>query len=619
MRRLSYLRKAAVVALAICTLVWFVPQHYNEYQPPLEIIAEFKKLTERDGRWPALGSSPFANFGIKQGRFISGTSLDWNQFRSLRLQDKCRWYFDTAYRTDAHWTNDEVRERYDEDRLDNARLSHVVERLRMYDACFVEGKLSLDEVLGPKRSRRDFHHRMFPFFKEFRDLDELWPQITFLNTQTPIPTARNPNWGPEHRAVFELDHSKTFWDNWASFSSGKGLVLTLGERHKDIFLRLLSVLDHLGNTLPIQLVQQGDELSQEFLDDVTAFLQGSNQRVYHVNCQPLFNIYYTGRLTYFVNKWLASIFNTFSEVILLDADIIPFTSLAGFFEPSAYQKTGIFLFKDRDLVEEHTFDYCIEMFKFLEPSAQAVMLMDFHMIANTSAITPETSIFANSEEKVFHRFFHQKLVHNVDSGLVVMNKTKMLSSLIMAFFMNLDSKISGCVYGDKELFWLAPLFNGKNYTIHPMDGAAIGSVQTDHTSADGGASKYQICSTQMGHVSENQELLWTNGGLKTCKVLNAAQRDFDDKPAYFEPRYGNAQMLQSLYEKPLSVEGFIIPDTSSDPWFKANECCEYAYCAAVRTQGGAKGEMAIFDENTAGYLNEISHVWNRQGSSQPGA
>ncbi|SCV05999.1 LANO_0H19878g1_1 [Lachancea nothofagi CBS 11611] len=611
MRRISAIRKAIGVTLLLIASLFLIQRPRSEVKIPYNIVQEFNRLAGPGSQRQALVGSPFADFNVHNSQTSYGTEISWQKFESWSLREKCRWFFETTYAKNPKWSNDQVRERYDDEATDNARFSHIVERLRMYDTCFVQGNLKMDQVLVPRRNLKDFHSRMFPFFPPFQDLNELWPTITHLNSKSKLPNGVNP---ASSNTTFIMDNSKTFWENWNDFSTGKGLVLTLGERHKDIFLRLLAVLDHLGNSYPIQIVQQENEVSQDLLDSISDFLQSSNQEVYHVSCGPVLNVNYIGRLNYFVNKWLATIFNTYSEVVLLDADVVPFISLNTFFDDPRFLETGALFYKDRNLLNEYTFDHCIDMFKYLEPSAQAVLLMNHRMKVNSSIITPTTNAFFNDEQKVYQRFFYRKLLHNVDSGLVVLNKRQKLTSLILSFFMNLDSKISSCVYGDKELFWLAQLFSGNDYTIDSPDGAVIGSLRTVAAEEPKGQVELEICATQMGHVNQNKQLLWTNGGLKTCKVPDAARRDFSEKPEYFESRYESLEALRDLYEKPLVIDGYIIPEVAARPWFKSNECCEYSYCASIEVDSHKPisdfANFAIFGETTSQQLSSISEIWN---------
>lgn len=538
---------------------------------------------------------------------------DWREFKSQNLQQKCRYYFDSVHSKDPQWTNNAVRILFNSDNANNAKISNVIERVRVFDDCFISGDLSLNQVIPQKRDVMGFHHRVFPFLRDFHKPEELWPTIVDLKTRRELRKGVVPHYSAPEDSAFRMDNSKSFWRNWNAFSTGRGLVFSLGERHLDPFIRHLKILDHLGNKLPIQIVQRENELSEQFLNALSSFLQRSHQRVYYINCGAILEPLYGLEMTYFVNKWIASIFNTFSEVILMDADVIPFIPLEEFFDDDQYNRSGILLYKDRDMPGETTFDYCIESFNYLMPSAEATILMNHTMKFNGSAVRPDSTMFSNEEEHIYYRFFYNKTLHNVDSGLVVFRKPEKLIGLLISLFMNLDPRLSCCVYGDKELFWLGQLFGGQDYTIDPIDGSVVGPLVTK-LSEETGEKEYEICATQMSHSSRDKRLLWTNGGLKKCKTPGAAHMDFDRSPDYFKSQYSSEEDLQNVYDQALQLEALIIPDIKSHPWVKAQECLEYTYCASLSIgdmqSALSNGALLVFDGDDSKDFNEISNIWN---------
>lgn len=583
------------------------------YKPTSSMMLE-NILKQSPGR-ESLFISPFSRFipRSKLSKLLAQhESVD--KWANMTLSEQCHFYFATTYKDSTKWTNDHIRVFYNDDDLDNAILSMAVERMRVFDKCFIKGGLSLESVLGDI-DMADFQHRMFPFLRNFSNFGELWPEILHLNTGEHIPRFSNPA-NLEKDSKFAYTNSQSFWQNWARFSSGRGLVMTLGERHKDIFLRLLRVLDHNGNRLPIQIIQKGPELSNEFIDSVSNFLKSSQQQVYIVDCSSLLNpAYLEEALTYFVNKWLAVVFNTFEEVITLDADVVPFVPLESFFENHNYKESGSLMYKDRNMLNEHTFDYCIDMFNSLEPSREASVLMGHSMIINATSVVPSSRTFQNEQEKVYYRFFYDKILHNVDSGLVVLNKKKKLSSLVLSFILNLDAKVKRCVYGDKEIFWLGQLIAGESYSIEPRDGGALGPI-TPLSLEDEGVKGYAICSTQIAHGDENNTLLWTNGGLKTCKIAEAAALDYQRLPEYFGAKYDSEDQLQEAYSQPLKMDGLITPDIFVKPWIRKDECQGSMYCAPLvesNADAAREGDSFVrFDQELSKQLNEISGVWNQE-------
>ncbi|SCU91490.1 LAMI_0E06106g1_1 [Lachancea mirantina] len=530
--------------------------------------------------------------------------FDLAQWHNWSLQEKCHFYFDTTYRINSEWSNDMVRYYFGNPGLDNAVVSLLGERMRMYRDCFIDAALDLTKVLAD-RDVTDFDHRMFPFLKRATDVRDLRPQVTHLNSGAEVDFCQN---------FAASENQASFWSSWAACSSGSGIALTLGQRHVNLFGKLLRVLQHLGNTLPIQIVQKGAELSTDTIDQISQLAVSSGQQVYLVDCAPILaDNYQTSDINAFVNKWLAATFNTFEEVVLLDADVVPFLEPSEFLAEPNYRRTGAAFYKDRTILSEHTFPYCIEMFDGLEPSLEEKYLMNHTTKINKETVPRGKLNVESEEERLFQRFTYDIVLHGVDSGLVVLKKRDKMATLLLSFLMNLDKKVQRCVYGDKELFWLAQIYMGEDFVLYPTAGCAIGEIEKKKL--ENGQEEYRICSTQMAH-SENGRLLWTNGGLATCKIRKAAEQDFETSPEYFRTHYHDIKTLDDIYSRPLIINGIIVPDVFERPWTQKEECKRYTYCASAlkRPDGifSPNAEVELLDGVVLKELNSISHLWNSE-------
>lgn len=530
---------------------------------------------------------------------------------------KCRYLYDLVYTATPTWTNDKIINFYGYDEVDNLLISLLGERLRLYDYCFLSGGLTLEQVFdyGNSNSRilidpLDFQQRMFPFLRNPRDEDAksgnphvLWPEIRDLKTDEVIPLP--------HITAFPKELNLNFWAQWTNFSSGKGISMTIGERDKPMFVKLLSILELQKNTYPIQIITSNNELSRSFIDEITIKIKQTNQKVFLVDCSNLLDkTYMNNTIKYFLNKWLAVLFNTFEEVVFVDVDTVPFMNMDYFFNNEEYKSTGMLLYKDRVMKNENTFQYCVDMLHDVEPSLNEQSVIGSKLIFDSTTKTFDE----NSETaQTYQHFFKKLLLHHVDSGLVVFNKPKKINGLIFSFMLHLDAKMQRCVYGDKELFWLGQLFAGQDYSIDKVHGSILGPMVEVYDN-ENNIMKYQICSTQMAHCDSNDDLIWANGGLKTCKIQNSATNDFLRDPDYFSDRYGSEDVLNSVYTAPLKIEGLIIPDTKNDPWLQLKECSNYIYCASVsRDEENPKrnrGHLIRFDQSSAKLYNDISELWN---------
>ncbi|AJP39451.1 AHL_G0027210.mRNA.1.CDS.1 [Saccharomyces cerevisiae] len=527
----------------------------------------------------------------------------------IAKRDKCRYIFEVLYRIDRNWDNAQTAKFYNVDGIDNTLASLLGERLRSYDYCFLSGELDPTEVFDNSSiNPHDLQNRIFPFLKKTNNESKMvmWPVITDLTTGEAVPI---PN--------VDMESSKfngNFWFNWNRLSKGRGFVLTIAEKDVPLFLKQLKVMEFSKNELPFQIVTTGNELSAESIAKISEVANETKQKVYLIDCSTVLDTEFSKTyISFFQNKWVATLFNTFEEYILLDADVVPFVGSDYFFDSPSYKESGILLFKDRVMENEQTFQYCIEMLSGVEPSGQERRFIGSNLIFDSSLpFSSETS----EEASVYYNFFKKLRLHHVDSGLVVVNKLEKLNGLLMSFMLNLDGKLQRCVYGDKEIFWLGQLYAGQDYSINPVDGSIIGPVNEQSGNDNGYTSgNYYICSTQIAHSDSKNKLLWVNGGLKTCKIPNSAEDDFGKEPEYFKSRYEDVSELKRLYDAPLNVEGLIVPDVSVHPWMQIKECSNYMYCAYstddIHTNSEPDaGRLITFTEKELRYINDISRTWN---------
>ena len=174
-----------------------------------------------------------------------------------------------------------------------------------------------------------------------------------------------------------------------------------------------------------------------------------------------------------------------------------------------------------------------------------------------------------------------------------------------AEYFHISRKFAGCVYGDKEYFEFGAFAAGEDYHIEKEKASAIGSIEY-HSAKD----KYYICSAQMGHADENNNLLWSNGGLMNCKA-NSAADDFKENPKYFKAKYGDVKTLEDHYSKPIDIQGFIIPDISKHNWIQYPECKRYVYCAFVADPpvDSNTGKLVRFSRKNRQIYEDIASVW----------
>lgn len=528
------------------------------------------------------------------------------------LDKKCRYMVDALYMAEENWTNQLITQYHENEKVNDILTSSLGERMRLFDYCFLSGGLNVKDVMDMENfvtrekmdglnSSEDFIQRMFPFLKKS---DLVWPKIYNLRKRTEL----------EPPAMEEGSSFVNFWNNWIKSSKGKGIALTLTPSEIELFHRQLKVLSKLNNTLPVQVITSGFEFAENEIDQLSKSVIDTDQSVTLVDCSSILDKEFTENyIQGSTNKWLVALFNTFAEVILLDVDTVPFIHMEKFFNESQYQDTGMALFKDRAMANEHTYSYCTEQtFMELEPSHEENKVMGTKlMFESTQTELPETEAAA-----VYQRFFHDKMLHHVESGLVPLKKIDNFGGLLFSFMINLSSKIRRCVHGDKEFFWLGQLYAGKAYTIYPQDAGVVGFTEATPMEA---LSQYShtICGSQLAHTfhsssTKNHQLVWTNGGLSTCKM--GPEKDFENSPDYFMARYGAIENARQVYTAPVHIQAMIIPDRQRGEWSQLNECNHNAFCASVveDTEDARNniGTLIQFTPEEQEFLDSISFTWN---------
>ena len=102
-------------------------------------------------------------------------------------------------------------------------------------------------------------------------------------------------------------------------------MITISDSHLDDCIRLIHLLRYLDNKLPIQIIHTGlsDVTKNQLRQASTSDFQGKpHQNVTLVNVTPAIEEKYLHKFDKFGHKILAVLFNTFQEIILLDADTV---------------------------------------------------------------------------------------------------------------------------------------------------------------------------------------------------------------------------------------------------------------------------------------------------------
>ena len=557
----------------------------------------------------------------------------------LRRLSRCKLLVSSMYRQDMNWNNSAIlsgvgneNEKTDKDaQLRNSTL--VVERLRIYNYCFLDGilgeGLNTEEVFSAKffqfrqLDEWDFQCRMFPFLKCNTDIDNemLWPEVYNLTFQGNISEEQKFQFKSDPKPSLPSgttlrSFNVNFMRNWARYSKGKGIVTTMSLLQISLFKRHLRVLDKLGNTLPIQVVTTDVEYNDVFLTVLLGAIgqsqQQQQQQVSLVNLRGITNDDFLKQQNDpFLFKWFAALFNTFEEELLIDADTVLFEPATSYFDISEYKRTGIYMYRDRSLPVNHTAKCKNYMFR-LEPSLEEARLTDIKLAYNRNELSEYIPGIISTEELVYYRFFEDNEHNHVDSGVVVLNKRRKFNGLLLGITLNLTPLLHPCSHGDKEFFWLGQLYAGESYAINPYAGGAAGELHDDYN-VHLHIHRYTICSTHIAHLNEQGKLSWVNGGLNRCKRSACAQLDFEWMGEYFASFATDVADVERYYNEPAKMDGVLIPFSGS--WKLGFECCGTENCAILfekDSREGFPGEGVLrnFSSSDIEYYNEIARIWS---------
>lgn len=481
--------------------------------------------------------------------------------------------------------------------------------LRDYEKC-VMFNTALD-----KDRLRIIERNLFPYLNLdllYADEKKFWPVHSRWNGQS--VQGSTPRFSDdEHKFLgfskIKYDQKLSFWGNWRNIMqpASKGIIISAGSGQLEDCARLLKVLRHLGNKLPIEIVHRGDILldkQREFFHISTeeASSHFPAQDLWFLDVSSLLNPVYAEHFKSFSNKWLALVFSTFQDPVLLDADTIPFTSLDVYYRFAQFKTTGAVFFKDRrvnsDLLNKEQLSTLKRIF---------FSLTDIALQENESNESMRGKLKASFKDDIAAETVYNMIVkgqkHHMESGLVLIDKRQHLTNILASIALHFSS-ISNYFHGDKEWFWIAQALQKQSFTLHPKEASNVGKL--GKVVSDEKGQFYQLCSVQISHTDVDGSLLWVNGGLRTCKKDSWAA-DYRDNRR-ISSMFDSEEAVRKYYQAPVQLEAAIIPDTDIKPWVMTGECAMFTYCTLYKE--GEFGELIKFNQTQTDAYNEIVHVWN---------
>lgn len=481
----------------------------------------------------------------------------------------------------------------------------------------------------------DIESRLVPWFTKQHPVFERWDGT--VADGLPDMAAYNKKHGTEIAAKSTATSgSQCYLKNLKESINGRGIVVSVGDVHLQYMIAFIGMLRVLNNKLPIQVVYN-DDLSattkQKFIEaargsaSTNKFISSLNKKYSRLLSVHEINTSYPPQELWFVDvhrsitpkyqdkfpsysgKYLATFFNSFDEMLLVDADSVPFVEPNDFFNTTAYRTTETIFFKDRLSIFENEKPR-VELFRKLMPTLEDEVMFGIH---------PATG-------KTFdNRFFAHNKVHLMESGIVGLRRSTHFMGIVAGIQLNFWDVTREVIFGDKESYWLGlSLVGDENYEFNRHGAGAIAEDKTGIT-YDERDSRYlmKICSVQPAHISgdDNSTLLWINSAFQKCK------RDATDQDILltkFSKKFGkgNTEDLKTYYRTPIHILGVLIPPAAEiingrnlrKGWAMAHECGGFRYCALDKYRvGDARsrdiGTFVEFDESLQSLYDYYGQVW----------
>ncbi|KAI9281972.1 mannosyltransferase putative-domain-containing protein [Sporodiniella umbellata] len=260
--------------------------------------------------------------------------------------------------------------------------------------------------------------------------------------------------------------------------SKRGIVMCVGNgQFKYASTAVQSIRELHKSTIPIEIFYiNPSDLSKSRRDFFESF-----ENVKTVDISDRINNDHT-QFGGWAIKPYAMLASSFQEVILMDADVYMFKRPETLFEDQGYQRTGALFFLDRTLFDNY------------EEGRQWLR-----------SFLPTYSTYVEQS-----RWWKTTSAHEQESGIVVMDKRKVLMGLLATCKMNdkeeRDKVSYKHIHGDKETFWIGYEMSQTPYVFVRSLGAVLGGL------GDEGAEG-TVCGNQLHLDAVDNRPWWWNGGL----------------------------------------------------------------------------------------------------------
>ncbi|KAJ3412580.1 hypothetical protein HDV05_000560 [Chytridiales sp. JEL 0842] len=305
--------------------------------------------------------------------------------------------------------------------------------------------------------------------------------------------------------------------------SGKGLVISTGKWHfKLAYHAILSLRQVLKCDLPIEVMYAGPhDLEPSMIESFNA-IEG-------VRAVDIWDYFPEESRTFsgWSVKPFAMLASSFEEILFMDADALFLQDPKVLFEESnLYKRDGALFFFDRTMKTNEQIPWLKSYLKF------------------------------PSKYSMTNRYMTRRSIHEMESGVVVMNKGRadVLHALLAVCKMNSKYEREKVTYknmhGDKESFWMSFDLLRSPYAFVPSYAGTIG-YKNPYPNPSTGATGSEICGG-LFHTDENMKPLWWNGGVLKNKHADR-ERNYIDFEMYAFDLTGEVRWIWETAKTPFCL------------------------------------------------------------------
>ena len=266
----------------------------------------------------------------------------------------------------------------------------------------------------------------------------------------------------------------------------KGIVICSYDRKIDMTMTLIQVIRIVyKSNLPIEVYFAGNE-------DLSIENQQSLQKIDGVRPVDITKIFDNDLLK--LKRWaikpFALLASGFEKVILMDCDVVLFQSPEAIFEQPGFKASGALFFHDRSMNDE---------IKDWSKAREIAIELTGQHISSLSKL----------------RFFNGKTNYEMESGVVVIDKTRNIVGLLAICSLNTLREreiLYQVTYGEKETFWMGFEAVHIDYDFNNHMPGVIGKLS--------GKTPERVCCKQILHLDYLGQPLWLNGGLYAEKSVS---------------------------------------------------------------------------------------------------